>query len=761
MAELTSTELPPEDRIDDDEEEKVVESRKRKQRDEDQEVEEKKETVHDSDWWNKTGAQLEQWVGKDMADQVCRFLQEEQPPVATSPIITQTQTTESSTAEAAVNATATTTTESDKNSFDGNNVWFVTLPPLPDKQVRRTVHEWVREKLAFCARGDTQPQSQNIRIWKACYEAHMPNESRHHQLNNVGRGGGNNNNTKSRRSKSVNSWPSHWNDKNYLQFCLYKENMDTTAAIKEVARRCLPAKLRLGFAGMKDKRGITTQYCTAYRQRAAHILQVVMRNNNKSNSNKAAFPRNTGSHNDASRGSSVMRVGNFRYSSQEISLGMLQGNRFQIALRNIQMPTAATINSNNSNTIEATTKSQQGSSEQSAVELALRQAADAFAAHGFINYFGMQRFGKFGDTHQVGIHVLQGDFKSAIEVIMAPKQPPDRSDQARRKWVNRFDALTGDGSSNNEKRTKVEGDCVRQIQREFGRFMTCENSILQSLARKPLDYQRAFVFMPRTMRMMFVHAVQSLWWNHVATRRVQLQLQAQQPLQVMAGDLVMLNDPSASAAESKTSQHPVPHVVTEEDVQQQRYTMSDVVLPLMGSKSILPQNETGMYCQQLLMEHGLTLAMFGKVADHEVASKGDYRKLLCVPSAVEYDIIPYHDPMEPLIQTDLMKLEGIELKVQIPSKTTKVGIVEPGTMEGQEERNTEVEEASETLETLASAVMQSERRAPLLAMVINFTLPSSAYATIALRELMKRPTSFEYQKDLKMDGPVVEDVNEC
>jgi hypothetical protein len=37
-------------------------------------------------------------------------------------------------------------------------------------------------------------------------------------------------------------------------------------------------------------------------------------------------------------------------------------------------------------------------------------------------------------------------------------------------------------------------------------------------------------------------------------------------------------------------------------------------------------------------------------------------------------------------------------------------------------------------------------------MVVGFTLPPSSYATIALRELMKKPTSADYQKRLQLSG---------
>jgi hypothetical protein len=48
-----------------------------------------------------------------------------------------------------------------------------------------------------------------------------------------------------------------------------------------------------------------------------------------------------------------------------------------------------------------------------------------------------------------------------------------------------------------------------------------------------------------------------------------------------------------------------------------------------------------------------------------------------------------------------------------------------------------------------------------LGSIVSFTLPQSAYATITLREFMKRPTAGEYQASLPMkgkdDNPLVEE----
>jgi tRNA pseudouridine13 synthase len=86
--------------------------------------------------------------------------------------------------------------------------------------------------------------------------------------------------------------------------------------------------------------------------------------------------------------------------------------------------------------------------------------------------------------------------------------------------------------------------------------------------------------------------------------------------------------------------------------------------------------------------------------------------LICTPKDVTFAVKVYHDPLQPLLNTDLMELSG-----------SKVG-----------ETKTEDEPAT------------------LFGMVIGFTLPPSSYATIALRELTKRPTSSEYQSKLELDG---------
>jgi len=257
----------------------------------------------------------------------------------------------------------------------------------------------------------------------------------------------------------------------------------------------------------------------------------------------------------------------------------------------------------------------------------------------------------------------------------------------------------------------------------LNRFMHSECAVLNSLATHPLDYKKAFSCIAKTMRMMFVHALQSYLWNKVASFRVEL------GPKVIPGDLVFVDQASAEMSvddhssderkEGKTSL-PEVRVVTEEDVVKGTYTLEDVVLPLIGINTRDPGNECGKMFDTLLEEHGLTRAMIHNLRDRHFLCTGDYRKLICRPSDVDYEILEYMDELQPLLQNDYMKLHGH--KIEPLSGNGDGG--------GEEEK----------------------KKQRLKAMVVGFSLPSSSYATMFMRELMKRPTSSEYQRELKLGG---------
>ena len=621
MARLSSLELPKEDTPSPKEVELpvVADSKKRKHPDTDDQLddssEEKLETCRST---------LTTWVGEESASQVIKMLQY---------------------------------WESHDGKADGDMGKFVLLPAVDTKEIRTAIHQWIRSDLALYAVGDTHEG--RIRIWHKRFERETPNFGK---FDRVG---------KPRTDRNKNAWPESRPD--FLQFVLYKENIDTGSATKDIMKR-IKGKARLGYAGMKDKRGVTSQFVTLYRKRPEDVMSF----NNS---------RGSGGGNSSYGNISVIRVGNFEYVDKELTIGMLQGNRFDVVLRNIDA---------------------QGE-DLAEKKVHIEKAAKAFQQNGFVNYFGMQRFGKDHDTHNVGIEILKDNFKGAIDMIMRPKTDEfPRTNDARKQWCSRFQDI----SDNDGKRKDAERECAGEVLKQMGRFMTCEVALLHSLKRDPLDYRKAFSHIPKHTRLMFLHAVQSVIWNEVASRRIE-----KLGKQACVGDLVQTSDDNEENGGSGTSGRKGKgiHVVNQDDVDACAYSLTDVVLPLVGTKVKYPENETAQMFDSLLGDWGIEKKSFENVKDRELSLGGDYRKIICKPADVDFTISEYSDQLQPLVCTDLMHINN-----QTLSENKVDGKVESTSH---------------------------------LGMVVGFTLPPSSYATVALRELTKRPTSSEYQRQLQLDGP--------
>ena len=155
--------------------------------------------------------------------------------------------------------------------------------------------------------------------------------------------------------------------------------------------------------------------------------------------------------------------------------------------------------------------------------------------------------------------------------------------------------------------------------------------------------------------------------------------------------------------------------MTKADIDAKKYSLFDVVLPLIGDKTLDPEHACATFFEKLLAERGLSRKDVNAVCERDFNASGDYRKILCRPIDVDFKIMKYADAQQPLFQTDLMALDGIGLD--------------------KESANDE---------------------ANLVALTIAFTLPPSSYATMCLRELMKRSTSSEFQGSLDLGGAIAD-----
>jgi tRNA pseudouridine13 synthase len=151
--------------------------------------------------------------------------------------------------------------------------------------------------------------------------------------------------------KRQEKWPANRGD--YCKFVLYKENKDTMEAIRLLAKLVHAKPGSFGYAGTKDRRGVTVQEIRVYRVQAQRLKGL----------------------NKTLKG---MLLGNFEYCNDRLTLGQLSGNHFVITLRNV---TGGTNN--------------------------VEQAMDSLKSVGFINYSGLQRCGTTAvPTHHTGERLL-------------------------------------------------------------------------------------------------------------------------------------------------------------------------------------------------------------------------------------------------------------------------------------------------------------------------------------------------------------------
>ncbi|GAB4835987.1 hypothetical protein Ancab_000906 [Ancistrocladus abbreviatus] len=144
-----------------------------------------------------------------------------------------------------------------------------------------------------------------------------------------------------------------------------------------------------------------------------------------------------------------IKVGDFCHVNEGLVLGQLRGNQFTITLRGVVADSDDTI----------------------------KASADALGKHGFINYFGLQRFGcGTVPTHLVGAALLRGEWKAAIFNL---QRDAIRKIQQYYKESNDIDGT------------------LRQLPHN----MVAERAILQLLKKCPGNYLQALKAVPRTLRM--------------------------------------------------------------------------------------------------------------------------------------------------------------------------------------------------------------------------------------------------------------------
>ncbi|KAK0085544.1 hypothetical protein PV325_004948 [Microctonus aethiopoides] len=482
----------------------------------------------------------------------------------------------------------------------------------------------------------------------------------------------------------------------YCHFLLHKVNLDTMDALNQLAMNLRSKPNWFAYAGTKDRRARTTQWISIKRMEPKKILE--------------AGSRVRGAY-----------VGNFKYAKEPLKLGMLNGNRFTIALRNV-----------------------------SATNDEIERAMTSLRDNGFINYYGLQRFGSVAaiPTYEIGKVLLQGKWNEAIDLILKPRsgEPRDMT-EAREIYAKTKDA--GAALKRMYRMDKIEAKLLKGIQMSG-----------------PTNPQGALDSIPRNTRLMYIHSYQSYIWNNVVSRRIRefgckpivgdfvyeksfdksdtetldylptndcedghetsdnsssikeeiisKNVGSDEPIKESEDNIEMKVDNVAdekSAADNSmkniemkdnegeidSSPLPAVKILTEDDLK--NYSLADVVMPQPGWRVMYPAYAKAWY-EELLANDELNIEL--KQKNKKYSLGGAYRRILQLPENLTWRIINYKEIHDELIRTDIDDLRGNEGPKDNPDGKYK-------------------------------------------ALILEMSLKPSTYATMALREILKHDTSAETQ----------------
>uniref|UniRef100_A0A8B9MT36 Pseudouridylate synthase PUS7L n=1 Tax=Accipiter nisus TaxID=211598 RepID=A0A8B9MT36_9AVES len=276
-----------------------------------------------------------------------------------------------------------------------------------------------------------------------------------------------------------------------------------------------------------------------------------------------------------------MRIHNIHSTCQHLRLGQLKGNHFDIVVRDLKHH-----------------------SHDSSADLKERisEAMENVETKGFVNYYGPQRFGQGQNvqTDQIGLALLNEKMVKAVKLFFTPEDTDDPVNNAKRYFLQTEDA---------------KGALVM-----LPEFKVREKMLLRALNRYGVNHEgctKGWLNIPHSMRIFYVHAYCSKIWNEAASYRLKIY-----GSKVVEGDLVFSeeNDENASLNDKV-------HVVTAPEESANKYSINQVVLPMVGHSIKYPSNKVGQWYHERLSKDELQMCKF-RVSPLQLNIPGCYRPIL-------------------------------------------------------------------------------------------------------------------------------------
>ena len=331
---------------------------------------------------------------------------------------------------------------------------------------------------------------------------------------------------------------------------ILKNGKTTLDVVLDVARHLHLSRKRMGFAGMKDKSAVTRQWICVSNITPEELpddLEDILYN---------------------------VKILDIKANEKKLRIGQLKGNKFKIAIRNVDNPDEACENA--------------------------MGVLDSLESTGVPNYYGYQRFGELrSNTHLVGKALVEGNVKKAVDTYIG-------------------NPAEGEYSQTYQARQLYDEGKLQESYDLMPKSMRYEKYMLQELIHsskkgelQEKDYIKSIEALPKPLKRMFVNAYESYLFNKIINQRSKIGINKYYP-----GDIIIDHE--------ERWIHEIDEDTIEEDIN--NFTLNPTA-PLIGSKVPLADGVQGEIERQVIEEENVSKEAFACPKTPKLGSHGIRRSI--------------------------------------------------------------------------------------------------------------------------------------
>merc|ERR1712226_3138 len=223
-----------------------------------------------------------------------------------------------------------------------------------------------------------------------------------------------------------------------------------------------------------------------------------------------------------------------------------------------------------------------------------------FKNQGFINYFGLQRFGLTSPTALIGLAIIRSQFKMAVDLILYNFNCQCNSliKQAKEKYTTDNDPKAAYQILYDKRKKGLESIILKG----------CTESSLDS----ETEYLKILNNLPRNFKTLFIHGYQSWIFNKMVNFRLSLNRNS-----LILGDLIYISN------SEKIEEDKIITIQTDEDLIKYKDNFHNLILPIVGYNVKIPKNCED-FLSNIFTEHDISMDNFNhSIKDFKLA--GTYR----------------------------------------------------------------------------------------------------------------------------------------